>query len=93
MQAGCSSAGTGLKRPRTALFPGEFALLLRELISSRSAYVRAQLELVDEDGQLELPVEIVTIWLRCIFATAGDLQAATNTVLLECLAARVSCTC
>lgn len=61
MQVGCSSAVTGLKPPRTAVFQGEFALLLREFIVSLSAYVRAQLELVGEDGQLELPVEMVTL--------------------------------
>lgn len=43
---------------RTLVFRRDCEMILREFMSSRIGYIRGQLELVGEDGQLHLPADM-----------------------------------
>lgn len=57
-------------------------------LAKRSGYIKAQLECLGEEGVkggLELPAELGTLWLECVFLSPSDLLQTANAKLKEYL--------
>lgn len=67
------------------VFPREFAEVLLQPIARCRAYVRDQLELVPEGGNLELPAELALLWLKGMLLTAVDQRATSHAKLVQYL--------
>jgi hypothetical protein len=74
---------------RELRFPGGFQPQLSKRLIERSPVVRSLLECAREDGDVELPEHLATLWLSCLSCSQAELDAADNSTITEYLTVRI----